>query len=116
MKLDHINLNVTSLQESLDYYINVLNFKIIGDFMSGRRFVYISNGEVTYELFEGSEFSVGHIAYESTDIKKDYEDLKKKNVEFLTNINYIDFLWENGVYYFLFKGVNGEIIEYIQKK
>ncbi len=33
----------------------------------------------------------------------------------MRNINNLD-LWNNGVEYFLFKGINNEIIEYIRKK
>ncbi len=118
MTLDHINLKVPSLTEALDYYINYLGFKVIGDFKSNKRFVYIRNDDITYELFEENvdSITVGHIAYTSLDIKKDYENLKSKNVEILTEINFLDFLWEKGLYYFLFKGANGEILEYCQKK
>lgn len=118
MKLDHINLSVPSMKEALDFYVNKLGFKIIGDFGNGKKFVYIQNEEITYELFEEDvlDITVSHIAYTSTDIKKDYENLKNKNVKLLTTLNYIDFLWENGVYYFLFEGANKEIIEYCQKK
>lgn len=116
-QLDHINLLVPNLEEAIKFY-NILNFKIIGDFNLGRRFVYISNGVTTYELFEDNEIKqtkVGHIAYKSDDIKKDYDNLVGK-VEFTTNINTIEELWDNGVEYFLFKGVNNEIIEYIKKR
>ncbi len=117
MNLDHINLNVVNIEDALSFY-SELGFKIIGDFNLGRRFVYISNGETTYELFEDSSLSettIGHIAYVSEDIYKDYESLKGK-VEFITGINTINELWDNGVDYFLFKGVNNEIIEYIKKR
>lgn len=117
-ELDHINLNVVSIEKALKYYVDVLGFKIIGDFNLGRRFLYISNGEVTYELFENSNLNetvIDHIAYKSNDIKKDFEYFKSKNVEFITDLNFIP-LWENGVYFFLFKGVNNEVIEFCQKK
>ncbi|MFI3329886.1 MAG: hypothetical protein R3Y05_05335 [bacterium] len=116
-ELDHINMSVPNLEETINYY-KIFGFKIIGDFQLGRRFVYISNGATTYELFEDKNLTqsvVGHIAYKSNDIQKDYNELKGK-VEFTTGINSIDELWDNGVEYFLFKGINNEIIEYIKKR
>lgn len=116
-ELDHINLNVFSIEESLNYYVNILGFEIIGDFNLGRRFLYISNGYVTYELFENrniNETIIDHIAYKSNDIKKDYEYFKSKNVEFITDLSSLP-LRDNGIYFFLFKGVNGEVIEFCQK-
>lgn len=116
-ELDHINMVVPCLSEAIDFY-NKLGFKVIGDFMLHKRFVYISNEIVTYELFEDISLNqsiIGHIAYKSNDLQKDYNDLEG-SVEFITNINTLDGLWENGVEYFLFKGVNNEVIEYIKKR
>lgn len=116
-ELDHINLIVPNLNDTVNWY-KQLGFEIIAEFNLHKKFVYISNGAVTYELFEDSsikESYVGHICYKSNDIKKDYENLKGK-VEFTVELKYLEGLWENGVDIFLFKGPNNEIIEFLQRR
>ena len=120
-KLLHVNLSVKDLEKELDFYIETLNFKVIERYDNGNReFVFISDGNVTYELFEkeGIEATTfDHIAYESEDIEADYNHFK--NMEpcpLTTEIGYADFLFDNGVYYFFIKGPGNERIEFCQKK
>lgn len=117
MKLDHINFVVPNIDETVEGY-EKLGFSVIAEFNLHRRFVFISNGYVTYELFEDAskEAHIHHIAYVSEDLYKDYDMLEKRGVEFITPIKCIDGLFENGMEFFLFKGPNNEVIEYCKKK
>ncbi len=117
MKLDHINYVVPNIEKTVEGYKKI-GFKVVAEFNLHRKFVFISNGEVTYELFEDEtkEAYIGHVAYVSDDIQKDYDNLKSKGVEFITDIRCIDELFDNGMEFFLFKGPNNETIEFCKKK
>lgn len=117
MQIDHINLVVNNINDTVEFY-KLLGFEVIAEFNLHKRFVYISNNVITYELFEDNsltENKVGHIAYKSENIIEDYNNLKGK-VEITVNLTFNEKLWDYGVDYFLFKGSNNEIIEYIRKR
>ncbi len=116
-ELDHINYIVPNIDEAVKKY-NLLGFEVIAEFNLHRRFVYLSNGSVTLEFFEDDtliEAKVGHVAYISNDIKKDYEDIVNNGFEITVPLKKIDGLFENGMEVFLFKGPNNEIIEFCVK-
>ncbi len=117
-KLDHINLTVPDLAKAVDFYTNILGFKVVNRFKNGMEFIFITDGNNTYELIENKDLKetvIDHIAYESDDIKKDYEHFEKLGLV-TTNLGYLDFLFDNGVYYFFIKGSGNDKIEFIQKK
>ncbi len=117
-QLDHINLKVPNMEECIKYYEEKLGFKTIGDFLGNRRFVYISDGVTTYEIIEDDTLLtsyIDHIAYVSNDIETDYKYYKNLQVDIVVPLSTIDFLWDNGVSFFLFKTPTGEVIEIIQK-
>ncbi len=120
-RIDHINISVPNLARSIDYYTKVMGFTIQNRFKGGgMEFVFMSDGSTTYELMENpslKETRIDHIAYVSDDIQKDYDAFKAINPDLLLgDIGYVDFLFENGVYYFFIKGVGNEKIEFCQKK
>ncbi len=119
--IHHINLTVPNLEKAVDFYTKTLNFDITDKFKSptGMEFIFISDGTTTYELIENSQVSsavVDHIAYCSDDIQADYKYFLENTPELLLGeVNFINFLFEKGVYFFFIKGVTGERIEYCQK-
>ncbi len=115
--LDHINLNVPSIKEAIKFYTEVLGFEVTDRFKQGMEFVFITDGNITYELIEnpGLESAViDHVAYTSEDLRADYEHFSKMGLT-TGEIGYIDFLFENGVSYFFIKGAANERIEICQK-
>ena len=116
-KIDHINIIVPDINASLEWYEKHLGFKIIGHFEKGGfEIYYLDNGSIVYELFEDKSLSApvfDHIAYISEDIKKDHEYYLAQGLQ-VTPINYIDFTWEKGTYYFFITGPNGEKVELLQ--
>ena len=116
-KLDHINLAVPNMEQAIRFYTEVLGFKIIDRFKNGMEFVFISDGNITYELIENSmlkETIFDHIAYVSEDIKADFEYYNGLGIT-TTPLGFVDFVFENGVHYFFIKGAGNEKIEFCQK-
>ncbi|MFI3252572.1 MAG: VOC family protein [bacterium] len=117
-ELEHINYTVPNIEKTVSGY-KKLGFEVIGEFELHRKFVFISNGIVTYELFEDpslNEAYIGHVAYKSENVQEDYDLLLKQGVEMITPVRTIDGLFENGMEFFLFKGPNNEILEFCRKK
>ncbi len=119
--IDHINLTVPNLEKSIEFYTKTLGFKMTDRFSDGEMdFVFITNGKIVYELLEDptlKETKLDHIAYTSKDIQADYDYFKNLNIDLLLGeIDYLDFLFENGVYYFFIKGTGNEKIEFCQMK
>ncbi|MFI3258143.1 MAG: hypothetical protein R3Y36_07600, partial [Spirochaetales bacterium] len=60
---------------------------------------------------------IDHIAYVSEDIERDFNYFKNKDKTcLLSDIGFVDFLFENGVYCFFIKGAGNERIEFCQRK
>ncbi len=119
--IDHLNVTVPNLAKALDFYTKVLNFKVVEQYKkNGMEFVFITDGTLTYELMQNtsvSQATLDHIAYVSTDIEADYKYFQDTDPSVLLGeIGFVDFLFENGVYYFFIKGAGGERIEFCQKK
>ena len=115
--LDHINLQVPNLEEAVKFYTETMGFKVISRYKGFKEFVFITDGNTTYELIESNNLSntvIDHVAYVSEDIKADYEHFSKLGLV-AVELNYIDFLFENGVHYFFIKGAGNDKIEFCQK-
>ncbi len=116
--LDHISLSVPNLEEAVKFYTEVMGFKETGRFKGGMEFVFISDGSTSYELIErpsNAKTTFDHIAYCSNDINADYEHFSKLGIT-TTEIGFIDYMFDNGVYYFFIKGACEDKIEFCQKK
>ena len=116
-ELHHINLMVPNIEEAVAYYTETLGFKITARFDGPMKFVFVTDGQITYELLESSTLSnavFDHIAYNSDDLKADYEYFKALGLT-TTDISYVDFLFEDGVSYFFIKGSANEKIEFCKK-
>ena len=118
-KIDHINMVVPNLADSLEWYTKNLGFEIKGHFKQGGfEIVYIDNGSIVYELFENTSLKspiIDHIAYISDDIVADHNFCKGQGLQ-VTPISYIDFTWDNGTDYFFVQGPGGEKVEFVQTR
>ena len=116
-KFHHLNLKVTNLDEAIKYYTETLGFSFLGKYEgSFLDFAFVTDGNITYELIADENLTKGyfdHVAYTSDDINADYEYYKALGLT-TTEIGFVDYLFENGVYYFFIKGVNDERIEICQ--
>ena len=121
-QLDHVSLHVPNLEEAIKFYQDKLGFAIKARFKSsyGMEFVYIESNGMTYELNENRNLQVGkvdHIAYVSENIEEDYKYFKEQGYTMATDgVGYLDFLWDNGVYFFMIISPTGEVIEFCEKK
>ncbi len=115
-KIDHINMVVPNLAESLAWYTKNLGFEIKGRFeKDGFEIVYIDNRSIVYELFENTSLSnpiMDHIAYISDDIAEDHAYYQGLGLQ-VGPITYIDFIWDRGADYFFVQGAGGEKVELI---
>lgn len=119
--LDHINLTVPHLEEASEFYTKVLGFKKIAQFHNnGKNFLFLTDGNLTYELMENPEVPKGtldHVAYTSTDLEKDYQYFKELDPTLLMGeIALAAGLFDHGMYYFFVKSPSGERVEFCQKK
>ncbi len=119
--IDHINISVPHMEKALDFYTNTLGFTIKERYTgAGMDFVFITDGSTVYELLENTALEkakIDHIAYISEDIEADYAHFKNKDASMLLGeVGFVDFLFENGVYYFFIQGPGQEKIEFCQKK
>ncbi len=116
--LDHINLTVPNIESAVEFYTKVMGFEVKERYKDGMEFVFITDGKITYELIENSfakSTVIDHIAYASEDIEKDFEHFKSLGLA-TTEVGFIDFLFEKGVYYFFIKGSANEKIEFCQRR
>ncbi len=116
--LDHLNIKVKNIEESLNFYTNTLGFKVVGHFKSVNELYFVSDGFITYELVQnadGSDSSYTHVAYTSTDIEADFEYFKKLGMTVKDEISHSPNIFENGAKLFFIKGPGGESIEFMQR-
>lgn len=86
--------------------------------MGEKEFVFVSDGNITYEIFEKEGVQgtvIDHIAYASEDIKADYDYYNKLGLIHI-ELGYADFLFDNGMDYFFIIGKNNEKIELCQRR
>ena len=76
--LGHIGLGTNDIEATVNWYINVLGFKLIGSFQSpvGEPIRFIQSGDIIYEIFQplGGAVAPGkidHFCFESSDIEAD---------------------------------------------
>lgn len=116
--LDHINLKVPNLEQSIAFFTEHMGFVVTERFKQGMEFVFLSDGNVTYELLEDQTLQgaiIDHLAYVSEDIQKDYAYYEALGMT-TTSISCVDFLFENGVEYFFIQGKGNEKIEFCMKR
>ncbi|MCF6284884.1 MAG: VOC family protein [Candidatus Hydrogenedentes bacterium] len=136
LKLEHVALSVSDMERSLGFYCGVLGFEIIRRIeaapgeklgtitaMPGCRahIVHLMSGDFMFELFqyvepEGNAISrdrnqadlgYNHIGFRSIDIHADYQQLKDRGVDFLSEP--VEF--RPGAWVVYFHGPDGEVCE-----
>jgi len=94
MKINHVCINVTDLDEAIEYYVKVLGFKLLTDVAFGEggamRWVEIGTGKPNSACFslmkvakkQGKSKSI-ICTFDVEDCVKKYNELKKKGVAFV---------------------------------
>ncbi|MBI2032818.1 MAG: VOC family protein [Candidatus Levybacteria bacterium] len=129
LKVHHIAFTVENLEESINWYEEKLQFKLISKHKSNDvDLAILELGEIRIELFNfGNEtkqlpdyrkelmsdlktIGTKHLCLQTEDLENTIQKLKEKGVDFITDIDNASF----GGKYIFFKDCNGILIELIQ--
>lgn len=119
--VDHIGVVVTNIDQSLEFYTNVLECRLEDSFENDRaRFAFIKAGQQTIELIQYHEDSekvrgagiVDHIAFTVTDIEAETAKLRRHHVTLLFDQPKVT---TSGKKIMFFAGPDGERLEFVQK-
>jgi catechol 2,3-dioxygenase-like lactoylglutathione lyase family enzyme len=123
-KSDHIGLATNDIEATVNWYIDVLGFELIGDFVTqdGTQCKFLKNTDVVYEIFqsakgvsEGAAGKIDHFCFQSENIERDYDFCKELGYQFTTKgIIGIPTFWEHGCRYFKIASPTGEEIEFCE--
>lgn len=121
-KMGHIGLGVNDLEATVQWYMDVLGFELIGSFVTpdGIPAKFLKNGDLVYEIFQpiggvSAPGKIDHLCFESTDIEADYAYCVARGYSFETEgIQSIPTFWKNGIKYFKIMSPTGEPIEFCQ--
>ena len=120
--LSHIGIPTVDADATIEFYER-LGFNVIGRFANPRTnslAVFLRLGNAVLEIYEGKERNVSsgainHIALQVDDIEAAFKFAVKNGLSPASNdLETLPF-WENGVRFFTVIGVNGEIVEFIQR-
>ncbi|MCM8774065.1 MAG: VOC family protein [Candidatus Omnitrophica bacterium] len=132
IKIDHIALSVSHLEEEISFYENNFGFRCIDRVVNQSekliRCLLEKNG-IKLELFCFDDFNplppyrkdlnkdiktlgTKHFAFQVDDIDLVFAELKKKGIDLVTDIEKL----ENGLRYFFIKDPEGIILEIIESK
>ncbi len=122
-KIEHTAIIVKNLEESIEFYENVLNFQLRTTGNTGKRklaFLFVKDHpEVEIELIEeltdkespSINGVVDHIAFAVEDIEETIKDLQEKGVPFLDEKPSLTAFGKKNI---MFKGINGERLQLIE--
>lgn len=85
-KIDHIDISVGNLEKAEKFFTQKLGFRLMRRTEHGGKSVELQSpaGDFFFDIHEGGEglyrTEVNHIAFSVDNIKKEYEDLKSKEV------------------------------------
>ena len=121
-KLGHIGLAVEDLQAALQWYTQVLGFRLTGAFQTpdGVQARFLQNGDLVYEIYQPPEGvaapgKIDHICLESSDIEADYAYCVAQGYSFEEpGIQSIPTFWDKGIRYFKIMSPTGEAVEFCQ--
>lgn len=120
--LGHIGLATNDIEATVKWYIDVLGFRLIGEFANTARapIKFIQSGDVIYEVFQpiggaAAPGKIDHFCYASEDIEADYRYCRQQGYTFeQEGIQELPTVWERGVRYFKIMSPTGEAIEFCQ--
>ena len=122
-KVGHIGFGVNDIETTAKWYVDVLGFKIIGEFMSpdNELIKFLQSGDLVYEIWQPAPGQavdcpgkIDHLCFESTDIEADYKYCQEQGYTFeAEGIQELP-VWENGVRFFKIMSPSGEPVEFCQ--
>lgn len=116
----HIGTYIRDMEVSKKFYMEVLGFHILYECLheySGNKLCFLQNQNCVVELVqfknhEGRQDGIfDHLTIEVQDIKKAKEYLEGKGIVFESEIKLDPQLGENGMYYVMFRGPDGEHLQ-----
>lgn len=118
----HIGLYIKDVEASKKFYTEILGFNVICEFTSleGNKMAFVKSGNLIIELIQHVHWMdrrdglYDHIAMEVDNIEEAYENLKEKGIRFEGEIYYDSLVFEKGVKYVAFRGIDGEHLELYQ--
>ena len=120
--LGHIGLGTSDIEATVNWYIDVLGFKLIGEFKSpaGEPIKFVQSGDIIYEIFQpiggvAAPGKIDHFCFSSDDIEADYQYCVEQGYTFEEEgIQSLPTVWERGVKYFKIMSPSGEPVEFCQ--
>ena len=119
--LGHIGFPTNDIEATVNWYIDVLGFSLIGSFETedGIPVRFIKNGDVVYEIYQDDNIAapgkLDHICFQSEDIEADYKYCQEQGYTFeAEGIQSLPTMWENGVRFFKIMSPSGEPVEFCQ--
>lgn len=122
-KLAHIGLETNDIEATAKWYVEVLGFKVIGEFMSpdNEPIKFLQSGDIVYEMWQPAPGltaafpgKIDHVCFESNDIEADYRYCKEQGYTFEEEGIQELPVWENGVRFFKIMSPSGEPVEFCQ--
>lgn len=123
-KHDHIGLATNNIEATVNWYMDVLGFELIGDFVApnGTPCKFIKNTDITYEIFQPVEGvkaelqgKIDHFSFQSENIEEDFAFCQEQGYKITTKgIEGISTFWDNGCRYFKIASPSGEEIEFCE--
>lgn len=126
MKVHHIAITVNNLEESLNFYTNILGFKTVKSFERkdmGAKTTFVELNDFQIELWQFNDMitnsepldnikvrGIRHIAFEVTNLKDKIKELQKKGLKF-SEIK----MGANSHYYSFTSDPNEVALEFYQK-
>ncbi|KGR78318.1 VOC family protein [Ureibacillus manganicus] len=122
-KIEHTAIIVKNLEESIEFYVNLLNFQLRTTANTGKRKIaflsIIGHPEVEIELIEELEEKespyvngvIDHIAFAVEDIEEMINELQDKGVPFLNDKPSLTAFGKKTI---MCKGINGELLQFIE--
>ncbi|MGF7017791.1 lactoylglutathione lyase [Lachnospiraceae bacterium PF1-21] len=117
--IQHLGIPTNNMKETLEFY-KKLGFQVMYQTINAdERVAFLQLENVMVETYENGQAmlqagAVDHIALDSSNIEKSYQEVQKLGLAIVGDIEYLPF-WENGVRFFKIQGPNGEIVEFCQR-
>ena len=121
-KLGHVGLATNDIEATVQWYLEVLGFEVIGDFKNpaGAPSKFLKRGDIIYEVFQpiggaAAPGKIDHLCFESGDIEADYQYCCEQGYTFeKEGIQELPTVWEKGARFFKIMSPSGEAIEFCQ--